>query len=185
MKQIKYSLISLSAAFFLYSCCKKDTYTYLDSKKKLIYELGDTLVYMDKVGFTDTFFLTKIEQHFVPTTYNSDNCNSAQYNEALSYCFDTIQKEGNKTSFITVNYSGSIDMYWLDARFDSKIEEDFEIIDSINLNNQDYYHIFKINTGFKNNKIVTVYYQDQLGIICYIASDNNIWNLINKHLQNP
>ncbi|MCX6256401.1 MAG: hypothetical protein NTW49_00635 [Bacteroidia bacterium] len=182
MKKIIEITILLIIFVLMYSCCKENTYKYVNSKFILPYHKGDTLIYKDNNNIKDTFFINKIRINYNKYS-NEDYCNTYQYHEIIDYYMDSLYNPANYgQNYIEVREGGTIEIYWYNDLFSTEYKSNYYIIDSIYLNGISYFNVYSFNNyigiGFKSNKINRIYYQPNIGIICYYTIDGDIWNII-------
>lgn len=182
----KFKLFLLS--ILLTGCCLgvKDEYKYVSKEHKLVYEVGDILIYMSNQGNFDTLKILDVTQSFLTEEINY-NCNAELYKEKLTFDFfhskqnildypHLIQHRGGENIFIWLN--GYLYEFFYEG------EHDYE---NIFINEHQYQYVFErdmptriLSDHHSDSGIVTknILFNKTEGLIRYELENGEVWSLL-------
>jgi len=193
---VRYSLrliqkiIPIVIVFSLYSCKKKvfisDEIIQFINKP---YKNGDVLIFQNiQTNQKDTTLITNIEVFHQKYDWFRHDGYQPQYasvwykNKNLRYGYEfderiisSEKRKPNDETFLAISYLGS--SFYMD-QIDFQNQETI----TLKLTNRTFKNVFNPKPIFLNNKAVSpkhVFWDEEFGLIMYIAENGNIWERIN------
>jgi hypothetical protein len=163
------------------SCCKKDKYHYISDEDKLIYKVGDTLIYKSNLGNQDTVVIVQILQQF-QATEDDDFCKTQNFHEFLEWQIEAIPID-TFCRYVTV-YSGTpyiSYVCWLGTSMRTHSDLYYTIIDSMYMQNITFYNIFrsiKYPDWQEPDNVDTLWFDKNYGVIKYSKINSEEYELI-------
>lgn len=180
MFRIKYIYLLLIAGLFC--ACEGDTFYLIPENEKLVFDIGDRLIYQSNYGRKDTFRVTEVMHDFESST-PKPNSTSMNFYEFIHYEIVREKNYALDTSFVN-----DIDFYYGGETY-YKWDNTYQYINNLNkamdslvVFENTYYDIYEINLFQGEGKLNKIFCNNQFGVLRYEYPYNVYWELI-KHIK--
>lgn len=174
MKRL-FSIIAAAILFWV-SCCPESVYHYIPEDGKIKYNEGDTFIYKCNTGGLDTFVLESINIHYRSIS-NEDRCATSTNDEFIIYKY--IYKNFYAGAIIYNNFdTNSINLSWGNCSFAASKRNKSNYF----VNGTKYSDVVQMNycselNGGYNKDIDTLFLSITTGVVKYVESNGNYWEL--------